>query len=153
MQMSFATALKEAQQLIARLNDQIRTHAEEMARLQQALVNQCSLTTEREIELGTRSRELDECRKRAEGLESRLAEVSTAREHAEAMVDRQGQRVATLQNKAETQGNVLADQAAQIDRLTEERDRYQARLPSGDDELALADMAALLVGSARQSVG
>ncbi len=146
MQKCFATALKAAQELITQQGDQIQTDAEKIERLQQALATQCSLTTEREIELGVRLQELQERRQQLDSLEVQFAEVVAMREQTEALADRQAVRLAALNQKLEAQANRLEIQSTQIDHLTQERDEYQSKLPSGDDETALADLNALLAG-------
>ena len=146
MQQCFATALKAAQELITHQGDQIQTDAEKIERLQQALATQCSLTTEREIELGVRLQELQVRRQQLESLEVQFAEVIATRQQTEALADRQAMRLAALNQKLEAQENRLETQSIQIDQLTQERDEYQSKLPSGDDETALADLNALLAG-------
>ena len=146
MQQCFATALKAAQELITQQGDQIQTDAEKIERLQQALATQCSLTTEREIEMGVRIRELEERRQRIGSLEAELTEVTATRQQTEALADRQAMRLAALNQKLEAQASLIETQSTRIDQLTNERDEYQTRLPSGDDESALADLNALLAG-------
>ena len=146
MQQCFATALKAAQDLITQQSDQIQADAEKIERLQQALATQCSITTGREIELGVRVQELQELRQRLESLEGQIAEVIATRAQTEALADRQAVRLAALNQKLDAQASCIETQSTQIDQLTQERDEYQSKLPSGDDELALADLNALLAG-------
>src|SRR5437016_13732773 len=70
-------------------------------------------------------------------LETRLAQMTVAREQAEAVIDRQGQRLTGLQEQA-------AGQLEQIEKLAAERDELKVQLPSSEDHEALAAMVALL---------
>lgn len=146
MQQSYATALKSAQELITQQSDQLRSALDELQRLQQSLVKQCSTTTDREIELAARTQELEQARHQVETLDVQLGRVTVAREQAEALVDRQAARLGKLADQIELQATRLAEQTIRIDLLTLERDQLLARLPSSDDELALASLSQLLAG-------
>ena len=67
-----------------------------------------------------------------------------AREQAEAIVDRQGQRLTNLQAQSEQQESRIASQDAQIEKLFTELQAAREQAPSSDDQQALAAMAALL---------
>jgi lipid II:glycine glycyltransferase (peptidoglycan interpeptide bridge formation enzyme) len=78
-------------------------------------------------------------------LNQKLQETSLAREQAEAVINRQGERITALQaNLAEVERRV-ADQSEQIADLSRERESLVERLPTKEDADALAAMSALLM--------
>jgi chromosome segregation ATPase len=79
-----------------------------------------------------------------ESLSLQLSEVSIAREQAEAVIDRQGERLTSMQAGIADLERHVAEQAEQIDALSHERDELRAQLPTSDDVEALSAMADLL---------
>ncbi len=144
MDMSFAQALNEAKQVILQQSNRIKADAEKIKQQQQTIVDQCALITDTELKFKEQSGELSSLQQQQEQLEVKLSQMTVAREQAEAVVDRQGQRLTGLQEQVDTLEEKLAEQSEQITQLTAERDDYKNQLPSTADEAALAEMAALL---------
>jgi chromosome segregation ATPase len=142
--MSFAQALNEAKAVIVQQSNRIKADADKIRQQQQTIVDQCSLITEHEMKGKEQSAELASKTQQIEQLEAKVAQLTVAREQAEAVIDRQGQRLAGLADQVTMFEQRVAEQSDQIDRLTEERDAYRSAAPSQDDEAALAAMAALL---------
>jgi chromosome segregation ATPase len=142
--MSFAQALNEAKAVIVQQSNRIKTDADKIRQQQQTIVDQCSLITEHEMKAKEQSAELAAKAQQIEQLEAKVAQLTVAREQAEAVIDRQGQRLAGLADQVAMLEQRVTEQSDQIDRLTEERDSYRSAAPSQDDEAALAAMAALL---------
>jgi chromosome segregation ATPase len=144
MEMSFAQALNEAKQVIVQQSNRIKADAEKIKQQQQTIVDQCSIITETEMKLREQTAESQKQQERIDALEANIAQVVVAREQAEAIVDRQGQRLTSYQEQCEAQERRIADQDAQIQRLCAERDAAREQAPSTEDQQALSAMAALL---------
>jgi chromosome segregation ATPase len=142
--MSFAQALNEAKQVIVQQSNRIKSDAEKIRQQQQTIVDQCSLITGHEMKLKEQEAKVAQQAELIDALEAKVAQVTVAREQAEAVIDRQGQRLGALQDHVATLEQRVAEQSDQIDHLTEERDGYRNQVPSEADEEALAAMAALL---------
>ena len=144
MEMSFAQALNEAKQVIVQQSNRIKTDAEKIKQQQQTIVDQCSIITDTEIKLREQTAEAQKQQERIDALEANIAQAVVAREQAEAIVDRQGQRLTTIQEQCEAQEGRIADQDAQIQKLRAELIAAQEQAPSTEDQQALSAMAALL---------
>jgi hypothetical protein len=144
MEMSFAQALNEAKQVIVQQSNRIKTDAEKIKQQQQTIVDQCSIITDTEMKLREQTSEAQKQQERIDALEANIAQAVVAREQAEAIVDRQGQRLTTIQAQCESQERRIADQDAQIQRLRAELSAAQEQAPSTEDQQALSAMAALL---------
>jgi chromosome segregation ATPase len=144
MEMSFAQALNEAKQVIVQQSNRIKADAEKVKQLQQTIIDQCSTIQDHESKLKERVIEAARQLEQIESLDASLAKATVAREQAEAVIDRQGQRVASLQQQADELERRVAALAEDLAKVTAERDEYRAELPTKDDEEALAAMAALL---------
>jgi len=142
--MSFAQALNEAKQVIVQQSNRIKTDADKVRQQQQTIVDQCSIITDHEMKNKEQAAELARTSELIEQLETNLAQLTVAREQAEAVIDRQGQRLGGLQDQVANLEQKVAEQSDQIDKLTGERDSFKSAAPSKDDEAALAAMAALL---------
>ncbi len=153
MEMSYAQALSEAKQVILQQSNRIKADAEKIKSQQQTIVDQCSIITDHEMKTKEQAAEVTKLQDQQEQTEAKLAQMTVAREQAEAVVDRQGQRLTTLQEQVDTLEKKLSEQADQISKLTAERDEYKAQLPSSADEAALAEMAALLSTKRAPSTG
>lgn len=144
MEMSFAQALTEAKQVILQQSNRIKADAEKIKQQQQTIVDQCSIITDHEMKNKEQSTEISKLQEQLEQIEATLAQTTVAREQAEAVVDRQGQRLTGLQEQVDALEKKLAEQGDQLTKMTAERDEYRSQLPSNADEAALAEMAALL---------
>src|SRR4051794_18999013 len=134
MEMSFAQALNEAKQVILQQSNRIKADAEKIKQQQQTIVDQCSIITDHEMKTKEQATEVAKLQDQAEQLEVKLAQTTVAREQAEAVCDRQGQRLTSLQEQVDVLETKIAEQSDQISKLTAERDEYKAQLPSGADE-------------------
>ena len=150
--MSFAQALNEAKQVIVQQSNRIKSDAEKIRQQQQTIVDQCSLITEHERNSREQAAKIAQQAELIEALEAKLAQATVAREQAEAVIDRQGQRLGALQEHVATLEQRVAEQSDQIDRLTQERDGYRNQVPSQADEEALAAMSALLTTKKAKTV-
>ena len=144
MDMSFAQALTEANQVIVQQSNRIKADAEKIKQQQQTIVDQCSIITDHEIKAREAAAESAQQLATIEALESKVAETTVAREQLEAVCDRQGQRLTNLQQQVQNFEITVAAQAAQIEKLVAECERYRAAVPSKEDQEALAAMEALL---------
>lgn len=144
MDMSFAQALTEAKQVIVQQSNRIKTDAEKIKQQQQTIVDQCSLITEHDVKIRNQAGEIARHAEQIEALEAKLAEATIAREQAEAIIDRQGQRLTQQAEQLRDFETLVAEQGEAIEKLTNERDAYRDEIPSKEDEEALAAMAALL---------
>jgi chromosome segregation ATPase len=144
MEMSFAQALNEAKQVIVQQSNRIKTDAEKIKQQQQTIVDQCSIITDTEMKLREQTSEAQKQQERIDALEANIAQTVVAREQAEAIVDRQGQRLTTIQAQCECQERRIADQDAQIQKLCAELSDAREQAPSSEDQQALSAMAALL---------
>jgi chromosome segregation ATPase len=132
--MSFAQALNDAKQVIVQKSRQ----------QQQTIVDQCSVIATHEAKAREQAAEIAAQAEQIQSLEANLTEATIAREQAESIIDRQGQRLTILQEQVVGFEQKFAAQSEQIDRLTVERDNYLHQLPTREDEDALVAMAALL---------
>ena len=156
MDMSFAQALTEAKQVIVQQSNRIKSDADKIRQQQQTIVEQCSHITEHESKQKEQSAEIARQTESIEALEAQMSNLTVAREQAEAVIDRQGQRLSNLQEQVATLLQQATEQAETIGELTAERDNFKAQMPSEADAEALAAMAALLTtkkaaGPARDS--
>jgi chromosome segregation ATPase len=122
-EMSFAQALNEARGVIVQLSNRVKSDAERI-RSQQARI------AELEAALAQRDTQADALRGQVQAAEG-------ARDQAEGIINRQGERVRSLEG-------AVAALEQQIQQVRGERDEIQARLPGEEDAAALASMAALL---------
>ena len=144
MDMSYAQALNEAQQVIVQQSNRIKSDADKIRQQQQTIVDQCSQITEHESKSREQAAEIARQTESVEALEVQLSKLTVAREQAEAVIDRQGQRLSSVQEQVKTLEQTVTEQSETIGQLTAERDRFQAQVPSQADAEALSAMAALL---------
>ena len=144
MEMSFAQALNDAKQIIVQQSNRIKADSERIRQQQQTIVDQCAILAKHETMMREQADEIARQAEQIQSLEGNLTEATIAREQAEAIIDRQGQRLTILQEQVAGFERKAAEHAGQIDRLTFERDNYLSQLPSREDEEALAAMAQLL---------
>jgi septal ring factor EnvC (AmiA/AmiB activator) len=143
-EMTFATALNEAKQVIIQQSNRIKTDLDKIKSQQQTIVDQCATITEQERKLNEQAASLQAKGEECSSLESQLKSETEARSQAEGVVDRQGERITTLQASV-----------ADLERQISERDTLQAQIPSKEDEEALQAMLSLLtkkVGSGKNNM-
>jgi chromosome segregation ATPase len=142
--MSFAKALNEAKQVIVQQQYRIKADAEKIKTQQQQIIDQSAVMIDNERKLKEQAAEIRRLSDELESAQQRLADVTTAREQAEAQVDRQGQQITTMQAAAVEFERTIAGQAERIASLADERDSLLEQLPTKEDEDALSALADLL---------
>jgi chromosome segregation ATPase len=141
---TYAQALNEAKQMIVQQQYRIKQDAEKIRSQQQTIVDQSSAMSEQDRKIREQAGELERIAGELESLSLQLSELTIAREQAEAVIDRQGERLTSMQAGIADLERHVAEQAEQIDALTHERDELRAQLPTQDDVEALTAMADLL---------
>ena len=144
MDMSFAQALNEAKQVIVQQSNRIKADADKIRQQQQTIVDQCSIITDHEIKNKDQAAALIRQTESIESLEAQVSKLTVAREQAEAVIDRQGQRLGNLQEQVNSFEKQVAEQTESVNQLIAERDRFKTQVPSQEDEAALAAMLQLL---------
>jgi hypothetical protein len=132
--LSFGQALNEAKQIIVQQSTRIRADADKIRIQQQTIVDQCATVAELERKNREQNEATQTKTQELAALQSRLLDESTARAQADAVVDRQGQRITSLQNtvmQLETQLGQQSDELAQVRR---ERDEQVSQLTRQRDE-------------------
>ena len=141
---TYAQALNEAKQMIVQQQYRIKQDAEKIRAQQQTIVDQSAAISEHDRKIREQSTELQRIAGEMESLVQQLSEVTVAREQAEAVIDRQGERLTGMQAGIADLERHVAEQAEQIDSLVRERDDLRSQLPTPDDVEALTAMADLL---------
>lgn len=141
---TYAQALNEAKQMIVQQQYRIKQDAEKIRAQQQTIVDQSAAMSEQDRKIREQAGELARIAGEMEGLSLQLSEITIAREQAEAVIDRQGERLTSMQSGIADLERHVAEQAEHIDALTHERDALRAQLPTQDDVEALGAMAELL---------
>ncbi len=146
--MSFAQALNEAKGVILQLSNRVKSDAEKIRSQQQTIISQSSTITQQEARLGAQDKQIARHADEVAGLQGKVKEADAARGHAEAILNRQGERITSLENANSELEVRIGEQEVTIGKLTEERDSLRASLPSDEDAAALASMAQLLTKAA-----
>ena len=111
---------------------------------QQTIVDQSSTLTENERRLREQAGSIQRLTDEAGALNVRLIEMMTAKTQAEAVIDRQGERLTTLQAAAAEGERRIAELSERAATLAVEVDALRAQLPTSEDEAALSSMMDLL---------
>lgn len=141
---SYAAALNEARQMIVQQQLRIKADAEKVRVQQQTIVDQSSTLTENERRLREQAGEIGRLTDEAGALNVRLIETMTAKTQAEAVVDRQGERLTTLQAAAAEGERRIAALSERVATISGEVDALRSQLPTSEDEAALSSMMDLL---------
>ena len=142
--MSFAQALTEAKQIIVQQSARIKADLEKIKSLQDTVTSLSKSLSENDRTIKDQSSQLSEQSGRIESLTVSLSETTIAREQAEAINDRQGERLRQLQatlTESEEQVVELKDRVAT---LSQEIESVKGQLPTAEDEEALAALSNLL---------
>jgi chromosome segregation ATPase len=143
-EMSFAQALNEAKGVILQLSNRVKADAEKIRMQQQTIVSLSATVTQSEVrarqQAETSARQAEELA----ALRERAKQADAAREHAEAILNRQGQKITHLESANAELTARMSEHKAQIVALSQQRDALRAQLPSDEDAAALASMAQLL---------
>lgn len=142
--MTYAQALNEAKQMIVQQQLRIKADAEKVRAQQQTIVDQSQLLSDSERRGREQSAELQRLVEEASTTGTTVQELTTAKEQAEAIIDRQGVRLTQMQDAAAELEKRVSEQASQISELTAQIDQARSQLPTREDEEALSSMNDLL---------
>jgi len=149
--MTYAQALNEAKNVIMQQAARIKSDAERMRTQQQTINEQGVRIVERENRIKDQTTALvaqtDEIRTLGQKLDAAVA----AHEQAEALIQRQDQRMTSLQENLADLERQIREQSAQVEELRREREELLAKLPTQEDIDALAAMTALLARRSAQA--
>ena len=143
-EMSYAQALNEAKQVIIQQSSRIKGDLEKIKNQQQTIIDQAARISENETKLADLSADL---KKQADELritQARYTEAEAGRQQAEAVVNRQGERINHLEAQVADKAARIEDAAGQIAELIRERDELRVQLPTSEDIEALNGMMTLL---------
>src|SRR5947208_10594644 len=113
-QFTFAQALNEAKQFIVEQSHRIKSDAEKIRNQQQTIVNQCAAISDGERKVREQAATLAQLESEGESLKDRLADETSARQQAEAVCDRQGERITVLQQLVAELEKRVAEQSEAI---------------------------------------
>ena len=150
-EMSFAQALTEARQIIVQQSNRIKGDLDRIKALQETMATQTGTIAEQERSAKQKAIEADGLTARVHDLTGQLDSTRTAKEQAEAVCDRQGQRLTQLQEAVATLEKQAAEQAERVATLQVELDSTKVQLPTTEDHEALAALSTLL--SAKKAGG
>lgn len=144
MELTFAQALNEAKQVIVQQAARIRADADKIKVQQEMLMSQGSTLSEHERRIREQAADIERLNAEVDTLTHKLGEALTGKEQAEAIINRQGERITNLQAMSVDMEKRLGEQSERIHDLEREREGLVERLPTQEDADALASMSALL---------
>ncbi len=144
-ELSFAQALNEAKQIIVQQASRIKSDSDKIKIQQDMLMSQGQTIGEQERRIKELSGEFERKSAEIEALNQKLAQTLTAKEQAEAVINRQGEKITSLQSVASDLERKVGEQSETIHTLDRERESLLERLPTKEDAEALAAMSALLM--------
>lgn len=142
--LSFAQALNEAKQVLVQQASRIKSDSDKMKVQQEMLMAQSQTISEQEKRIKEQAVELERRAGEVDTLTHRLNQAMTAKEQADAVINRQGEKITSLQNVAADLERKISEQGETIHMLDRERESLLERLPTKEDAEALAAMSALL---------
>jgi chromosome segregation ATPase len=143
-EMSFAQALTEARQIIVQQSNRIKTDLEKIKALQDTITSLSGTVSSSERKIHEQADELAKRDEQIAGLSGQVKEATVAREQAEAVVDRQGQRLTQAQETITKLEKQSAEHDEQIHQLSDEIESLRRHLPTQEDSDALASLSELL---------
>ena len=143
-EMSFAQALNEARQIIVQQSNRIRGDLDRIKAMQETIAAHAGTIAEQDRTIHAKSTEIEELGGQVRDLTAKLEEQTTGREQAEAVCDRQGQRLGQQQEAVEALERQTAEQAERIEQLRSELDQTRGQLPTSEDNEALMALSTLL---------
>jgi predicted RNase H-like nuclease (RuvC/YqgF family) len=144
MEFSFAQALNDAKQVIIQQASRIKADSEKNHVHQEMLTTQATTIGDQERRISVQSAEIERQAAQIEELTARLSDAVTAKDQAEAVINRQGERIQSLQASLADLEKRVGEQSEQIHDLQRETESLLEKLPTKDDIEALASMSALL---------
>lgn len=142
--LTYAQALNDARQMIVQQQLRIKADAEKLRSQQQTISDQSATISTQEKSLADLSSELQRMVEEASSMSNRCQELTTAKEQAEAIVDRQGTRLTQLQGQMADMEKRLSEQATTIESLSSDLESTRGQLPTQEDKDALFSMTELL---------
>ncbi len=136
-EMSFAQALTEARQIIVQQSNRIKGDLDRIKTMQETIAAQTSTISDGDRNLRQKSAELDAMNEQVKTLTAKLDETRIAKEQAEAVMDRQGQRLTQMQES-------IAGLEKQVNDLGIQLSGALASAPTQEDAEALAALSQLL---------
>jgi chromosome segregation ATPase len=171
-EMSFAQALNEARQIIVQQSNRIKGDLDRIKAMQETIATQTSTlaetdriakqkTTELEAtgeqikalhakadELDRiakqKTTELDAANEQIKALTAKMDETRVAKEQADGVIDRQGQRLTQMQETINDLERRLGEHTQKVEHLTRELEGIRATVPTQEDADALAALTSLL---------
>ena len=154
-EMSFAQALNEARQIIVQQSTRIKADLDRAKAMKETIDGQTAALADHDRQLKAKTTELEASADSLKQVMTKFDEARLAKEQAEAVIDRQGQRLTQMQETISHLEKQTADQLAKITQLTVELDGLRGQMPTQEDADALAALATLLSakkgGSAKSS--
>jgi predicted RNase H-like nuclease (RuvC/YqgF family) len=142
---SFAQALNEAKQVIVQQASRIKADSEKIKIQQDMLMAQGQTLGEQEKRIREQAADLESRAAEIDTLTQRLTQALTAKEQADAVINRQGEKITSLQNTAADLERKISEQAEAIHIFERDRESLMEQLPTREDAEALAAMSALLM--------
>ena len=143
-ELSFAQALNEARQIIVQQSNRIRGDLDRIKAMQETIAGHVATMADQDRTIHAKATTIDDLTGQARELTAKLDETHTAKEQAEAVCDRQGQRLTQQQEAIASLERQTADQADRIDQMRAELDATRGQLPTSEDNEALVALSTLL---------
>ena len=143
-EMSFAQALTEARQIIVQQSNRIKGDLERIKAMQETIAGQTGTIAEHERTIQEKTAEIGGLNGQVQDLSGQLDATRTAKDQAEAVCDRQGQRLTQLQETIASMERQLAEHAERIEQLHGDLETTRTSLPTNEDHEALAALSTLL---------
>jgi predicted RNase H-like nuclease (RuvC/YqgF family) len=144
-ELSFAQALNEAKQIIVQQAQRIKSDAEKMKVQQDMLMSQGATISEQEKQLAQHVAEIDRMAGEISSLTAKLSEAVIAKDQADNIINRQGEKITSLQGMTNDLQRKVSEQSEKIHSLWREREGLMEKLPTKEDAEALSAMSALLM--------
>ncbi len=143
-EMSFAQALTEARQIIVQQSNRIKGDLDRIKAMQETIAAQTGTIAGHDRMLHERASQLEEATGQVRELTAKLEETRTAKEQAEGVCDRQGQRLTQLQESVATLDRQAGEQAERLAELKADLDATRSQVPTAEDTEALMALSTLL---------
>lgn len=152
-EISFAQALTESRQIIVQQSNRIKADLDRIKSMQETIGGQTAAMAENDRTIRQSATDIDSLHEQVRSLTAKLDGTRVAKEQAEAVIDRQGQRISQMQDAVVTLEARVSEQDERIDHLLRELDATRGQLPTQEDHDALTALASLLSakkGASRQ---
>jgi archaellum component FlaC len=143
-EMSFAQALNEARQIIVQQSNRIKSDLDRIKALQETIAAQTASLADADRIVKQKTADAETVAEQLKTTISKLEETRTAKEQAEAVIDRQGQRLTQMQQTISDLEARMGEHSHKAQQLATELETTRTQLPTQEDAEALAALAALL---------